>query len=147
MNVTLTVHGTLEDDPALQEMLSILCRKDVPKKAAEIHEPTVTVGAEPFGELLVAPGAGPGKPERLAGRKPAVDEPQFEAAVVEMAAEPKQEPRAAVDFATVAKAASEAINSGKREGFANLLKGHGAQTLAEIPKEDYPAVLAEIGAL
>lgn len=143
MNITLTVQGTLTEDPALREIISVLSRRAAAKPAKQVQEPTATVGAEPFGELFVAREK---ESEKPAG-KPAVENPEFEAAVAEMTAEPKQEPRAEVSFATVAKAASEAINSGKREGFASLLKSHGVQTLAEIPQEEYQTMLDEIGAL
>ncbi len=116
--------------------------------------------------LTALVGDAPAKPESPAPAKPEVEKkpeaanPEPEAkpkAVQEAPAEPSpasepekapaEKPEPEADFGQLAKAASNALNAGKREGFAALLETHGVKKLSEIAEEDYPTVLAEIEAL
>lgn len=136
MNINLSITDAFVEDAALLAVLEALAGTRAPEhvenaKAAE--------------------------PKRPKG-KPATANPEFEAAVSTMIAEspiaqekPAKEAPApekkAVTFAVVAKAASAALNAGKRDGFAAILEARGAKALKDVPEGDYPAVLAEIEAL
>lgn len=134
MNLTMTVRGTLEDDPALQEIVSILYRKTAPTTGTEII--AGDVAEEPRGYAPAPNGRGTAI---LAER---TDEPEPEPKA--KAPEPKA---AAVGFAAVAAAARKALDGGGREQVAAIFEAHGAAALKDIPEAEYPAVLEEIEAL
>lgn len=144
MNIALTVRGALEEDAALQEIVSILYRK-ASEARGEIEAGAPRAGGGEGAPNAFASTPKPGEAAVSAdlGEEPAEPEPK---------PEPKPEPAKAptapgADFATVAAAARKAMNEGKRDGFAALLKARGAATLAEVPEADLPALLAEIEAL
>lgn len=136
MNINLSISGVLGEDAALLAVLEALAGNRAPRpaedaKAAEPKRPKgkpATVNAE-FEEAVDA----------MVAETPAAQEKQ--------AKEPTAPEKEAVTFAVVAKAASAALNAGKRDGLAAILEARGAKALKEVPEGDYPAVLAEIEAL
>lgn len=135
MNLTMTVRGTLEDDPALQEIVTILYRKAAP-----------TTGAEIIAGEAAAPEASAGGPEAEPERTD-VPEPPAKAESAAPKAKAPEPKAAAVSFATVTAAARKALNDGRREQVAAIFEAHGAATLKDIPEAEYAAVLQEIEAL
>lgn len=150
MNLTLTVRGTLEDDPALQEIVSILYRKTAPEAApAEVVADAAEPKAAPLHTPDPEPQAAPAEVVADAA-KPAVENPEFAKAVDDMVAgaqAPAPKAAAEVAFKDLAKAASDAMNRGQRDGFSALLNAHGAKTLAKVDAVEWPALLEEIEAL
>lgn len=153
MNWTLTVRGALEDDPALQEIVSILYRKTAtPEMAAEVVAEAPKADPEP----LYAPTLKAGVPalvvetapepvKKAPASKPAVENPEFAKAVDDMVAE-AQAPAAKIAVADIQRAATKAMNAGKRDGVMAALKAHGG-ALKDVSEADHPALLAEIEAL
>ena len=142
MNITLTVRGALEEDAALQEIVSILYRK-ASEACGEIE-----AGKPEFeddkGNAFV-PTPKPGVPALGAD---AAEEPQPEPAAP---AEPESAKAAAteapaVEFETVRKAAASAMNRGKRAEVKAILQAHG-ERLADIDPAKWPEILAAIEAL
>lgn len=158
MNITLTVRGALEDDPALQEIVSILYRK-----AAE-GRGEIKAGAPEAdsGEgNTYGPKPRPGVPALSAedGRDvPVPDGTDLDAVESPgnyVAPKPESEPakpepaepgKPVVARETVRKAASDAINRHKRAEVVAILEAHGGR-LADVPPENLADVLAEIEAL
>lgn len=142
MNITLTVRGALEEDAALQEIVSILYRKASEARGEiEAGEPEARGGK---GNMFV-PTPEPGVPALSAD---AAEEPQpAPAAPAEpepaKAAEPE---KPALEFETVRKAAAEAMNRGKRAEVKEILLQHG-ERLADIDPAKWPEILAAIEAL
>ena len=146
MNITLTVRGALEEDAALQEIVSILYRK----------------ASEARGEIEAgAPEAGDGKtnvfvptPKRgvpaLSGdlaEEPAPQPAPEPAPETQPAPEPPAEPaKPELEFETVRKAAAEAMNRGKRAEVKNILQAHG-ERLSDIDPAIWPEILEAIEAL
>lgn len=156
MHVTLTIRGALEKDAAMQDIVTILYRKAEESRGileAGEHEPEVPETHKGPSPAYIEAGPDPEPPVEPAEpkqRKAAVANPGFEAAVSDMeqsAPAPKPAKAPAVDFATVAAAARKAMNDGKRDGFAALLKACGAASLAEVAEDELPALLAAIEAL
>lgn len=127
MNIALTVRGALEEDAALQEIVSILYRK----------------ASEARGEIEAgAPEAGDGKADAsvpaLSGGAAEGREPQ---------PEPPAEPaKPGLEFETVRKAAAEAMNRGKRAEVKAILQAHG-ERLSDIDPAKWPEILEAIEAL
>lgn len=130
MQIELHIVGDTELDAKMARVLTALVG-DAPAK------PESPVPAKPVTEKKPA-----ANPETEAKPKAVKEAPASEP---EKAPAEKPEPEA--DFGQLAKAASNALNAGKREGFAALLEAHGVKKLSEIAEEDYPTVLAEIEAL
>lgn len=145
MNITLTVRGALEEDAALQEIVSILYRK-ASEARGEVEAGAPRAGGGEGAPNAFAPTPKPGEAavsadlaedradEAPVPKKPTQPEP------------PAPEPPA-VEFETVRKAASEAINRGKRAELAALLKSRGVSKLAQLDEVEYPALLPKIEAL
>ena len=130
MNITLTVRGALEEDAALQEIVSILYRKASEARGEIEAVPTPKPG-------VPALGADAAEEPRVAGT-PAVEDPE-----PAKAAEPE---KPALEFETVRKAAAEAMNRGKRAEVKAILQAHG-ERLADIDPAKWPEILAAIEAL
>lgn len=136
MNITLTVRGALEEDAALQEIVSILYRK----------------ASEARGEIEAgAPEAGDGKTNAFVPT-PKRDVPALSGDLVEeptpqpAPAEPAEPAKPEVEFETVRKAAAEAMNRGKRAEVKEILQVHG-ERLSDIDPAKWPAILEAIEAL
>ncbi|MEG0303676.1 hypothetical protein [Gordonibacter sp.] len=154
MNWTLTVRGALEDDPALQEIVSILYRKTAtPETVAEVsvEEPAVDNGNTPAYTPVPKPSAPAlciDSADESPVPKPAVVDTELEAAVEEAVADAPEPQAAAVDFTTVSAAARKAINAKiPHEVLTHIFKTHGDPLLRNVPEAEYAAVLAEIEAL
>lgn len=156
MNITLTVRGALEEDVALQEIVSILYRKTAASETAaevSVGEPAADNSNTPMyvpvprsGTVALASDASDESPAKEApARKAAVDNPEFAKAVDDMAAEALA-PAAKIAAADIQRAATKAMNANKRDGVMAALKAHGG-ALKDVPEADYPALLAEIEAL
>lgn len=139
MNITLTVRGALEEDAALQEIVSILYRK-ASEARGEIEAGKPEAG-DGKGNMYV-PTPKPGVPALSAD---AAEEPQPAPAEPEpeKAAEPE---KPALEFEDVRKAAAEAMNRGKRAEVKAILQAHG-ERLADIDPAKWPEILAAIEAL
>lgn len=120
MKVEIYIEGVLEEDAALQAVLAALA------------------GAKATGAAATGEPGPRGK--RPAARPAPKTEPEPETKT-------EPEPVPGVTFETLRKAASDALNRGKREEFAALLAGRGAAKLTEVPEDDRAALLAEIEAL
>ena len=137
MNITLTVRGALEEDAALQEIVSILYRK-ASEARGEI-EAGKAEADEAKGNAYVP------TPKRVvpALSADAAEEPQPEPA---KAAAPVEPEKPALEFEDVRKAAAEAMNRGKRAEVKAILQAHG-ERLADIDPAEWPEILAAIEAL
>lgn len=135
MNITLTVRGALEEDAALQEIVSILYRK----------------ASEARGEIEA------GKPEADDGKTNVyVPVPKHETAAVAIdegraeeapaPAAPTEPERPALEFEDVRKAAASAMNRGKRAEVKEILLQHG-ERLADVDPAKWPEILEAIEAL
>ncbi|MEG1245225.1 hypothetical protein [Gordonibacter sp.] len=129
MQITLTVRGTLEEDVTLQEIVSLLYRKNAP--APEEVAPELVIETVPAAAIEEVPVAKPVAPEVVVA----------EDAPAPATAAP------AVSFADVSAAAREALNAHKRAGVEAVFKAHGSALLRDIDEAEYPAVLAEIKVL
>lgn len=136
MQVTLTVRGILEEDPAMQEIVSVLYRKS-----------SGSAGSVVAGEADPEAPAGPAPAYVEArGAEPTPEDESEPQATADPAPKPKPQPKA-VSVEDVRKAAIEAMNKGKRDGVTAVLNKYGGGSLKDVPEADLPATLAEIEAL
>lgn len=135
MNITLTVRGALEEDAALQEIVSILYRK-ASEARGEIEAGRPEADDGKTNAYVPAP-----KPETAAV---AIDEGQAEEAPVPAA--PTEPEKPALEFEDVRKAAASAMNRGKRAEVKEILLQHG-ERLADVDPAKWPEILEAIEAL
>lgn len=132
MKAILTIEGDVRDAGKLAALIEALCRAEggpEPSKRTYSDGKRVDVGRLRFEEVPAdeVPEAADDAPE-------AADD------VPEAAA-----PEVTVDDVRAAMVA--AIDEGRRNDVMAVLKAHGAASLTDLGEADYPAVVAELGAM